>query len=96
MRFLLALMAARSTAGFVQFIVAVTNPFYAPFQRNRCQPQHRSGAHVDDADRHCDHRLSPAASGDQRIAANAGASQNSDLTLPIARCRLPICDWRAD
>ncbi|HEY6230427.1 MAG TPA: YggT family protein [Pyrinomonadaceae bacterium] len=32
MRFLLALMAARSTAGFVQFIVAVTNPFYAPFR----------------------------------------------------------------
>ncbi|HUS10065.1 MAG TPA: YggT family protein [Pyrinomonadaceae bacterium] len=31
MRFLLALMAARSTAGFVQFIVTVTNPFYAPF-----------------------------------------------------------------
>jgi len=32
MRFLLALMAARSTAGFVQFIVAVSNPFYAPFR----------------------------------------------------------------
>ena len=32
MRFLLALMAARSTAGFVQFIVAVTNPFYLPFK----------------------------------------------------------------
>jgi uncharacterized membrane protein len=32
MRFLLALMAARSTAGFVQFIVTVTNPFYAPFK----------------------------------------------------------------
>ena len=32
MRFLLALMAARSTAGFVQFIVAITNPFYAPFR----------------------------------------------------------------
>jgi uncharacterized membrane protein len=32
MRFLLALMAARSTAGFVQFIVTVTNPFYAPFR----------------------------------------------------------------
>jgi uncharacterized membrane protein len=32
MRFLLALMAARSTAGFVQFIVAVTNPFYLPFR----------------------------------------------------------------
>ena len=32
LRFLLALMAARSTAGFVQFIVAVTNPFYLPFR----------------------------------------------------------------
>ena len=32
MRFLLALMAARSTAGFVQFIVTITNPFYAPFR----------------------------------------------------------------
>jgi uncharacterized membrane protein len=32
MRFLLALLAARSTAGFVQFIVAVTNPFYSPFK----------------------------------------------------------------
>jgi hypothetical protein len=32
MRFLLALMAARSTAGFVQFIVTVTNPFYLPFR----------------------------------------------------------------
>ena len=32
MRFLLALLAARSTAGFVQFIVSVTNPLYAPFR----------------------------------------------------------------
>ncbi|MGH9871964.1 MAG: hypothetical protein ACRD9S_05795 [Pyrinomonadaceae bacterium] len=32
MRFLLALMAARSSAGFVRFIVAVTNPFYLPFK----------------------------------------------------------------
>jgi len=32
MRFLLALMAARSSAGFVQFIVTITNPFYAPFR----------------------------------------------------------------
>jgi hypothetical protein len=32
MRFLLALMAARSSAGFVQFIVAVSNPFYLPFR----------------------------------------------------------------
>ena len=32
MRFLLALLAARSSAGFVQFIVAVSNPFYEPFR----------------------------------------------------------------
>ena len=32
MRFLLALLAANSNAGFVQFIVTVTNPFYAPFR----------------------------------------------------------------
>src|SRR5216684_5695765 len=32
MRFLLALLAARSGAGFVQFIVTVTNPFYEPFR----------------------------------------------------------------
>ena len=32
MRFLLALLAARSGAGFVQFIVAVTDPFYKPFR----------------------------------------------------------------
>ena len=32
MRFILALLAARSSAGFVQFIVAVTNPFYVPFR----------------------------------------------------------------
>jgi len=32
MRFLLALLAARSSAGFVQFIVAITNPFYLPFK----------------------------------------------------------------
>lgn len=32
LRFLLALLAARSTAGFVQFVVAITNPFYTPFR----------------------------------------------------------------
>lgn len=32
LRFILALLAARSTAGFVQFIVTVTNPFYSPFR----------------------------------------------------------------
>src|SRR3954471_2508441 len=32
LRFLLALLAARSSAGFVRFIVGVTEPFYAPFR----------------------------------------------------------------
>jgi uncharacterized protein YggT (Ycf19 family) len=32
LRFLLALLAARSSAGFVHFIVGVTNPFYTPFR----------------------------------------------------------------
>ncbi|HEX3086963.1 MAG TPA: hypothetical protein VHP99_20655, partial [Pyrinomonadaceae bacterium] len=32
LRFLLALLAARSSAGFVKFIVAVTDPFYQPFR----------------------------------------------------------------
>ena len=32
MRFLLALLAARSGAGFVRFIVAISNPFYEPFR----------------------------------------------------------------
>src|SRR6266478_3403910 len=32
MRFLLALLAANSSAGFVQFIVTVTDPFYSPFR----------------------------------------------------------------
>ena len=31
-RFVLALIAARSNSGFVQFIVTVTTPFYAPFK----------------------------------------------------------------
>ena len=43
MRFLLALMAARSTAGFVQFIVTVTNPFYAPFRGIVTSPQTDQG-----------------------------------------------------
>src|SRR5215813_244373 len=43
MRFLLALMAARSSAGFVQFIVAVTNPFYAPFRGIVASPSTESG-----------------------------------------------------
>src|SRR5215216_5760842 len=43
MRFLLALMAARSTAGFVQFIVTVSNPFYAPFRGIVASPSTDSG-----------------------------------------------------
>ncbi len=43
MRFLLALLAARSTAGFVQFIVAVTDPFYAPFRGIVASPQTNQG-----------------------------------------------------
>ena len=43
MRFLLALMAARSTAGFVQFIVAVSNPFYMPFRGIVASPSTDSG-----------------------------------------------------
>src|SRR6185369_2309025 len=43
MRFLLALMAARSTAGFVQFIVTVTNPFYSPFKGIVASPRTDEG-----------------------------------------------------
>src|SRR6267143_7149611 len=43
MRFLLALLAARSTAGFVQFIVTVTNPFYSPFKGIVASPRTDEG-----------------------------------------------------
>jgi hypothetical protein len=43
MRFLLALLAARSSAGFVRFIVAVSNPFYAPFQGIVASPRTDQG-----------------------------------------------------
>ena len=43
MRFLLALLAARSGAGFVRFIVAVTNPFYQPFRGIVASPSTESG-----------------------------------------------------
>jgi uncharacterized protein YggT (Ycf19 family) len=43
MRFLLALMAARSTAGFVRFVVAVSDPFYAPFRGIVASPQADGG-----------------------------------------------------
>jgi len=43
MRFLLALLAARSGAGFVRFIVAVTDPFYQPFRGIVSSPSTDSG-----------------------------------------------------
>ena len=43
MRFLLALLAARSSAGFVQFIVTVSNPFYKPFQGIVASPRTDGG-----------------------------------------------------
>ncbi|HEY8410450.1 MAG TPA: hypothetical protein VIK76_03575 [Pyrinomonadaceae bacterium] len=43
MRFLLALLAARSSAGFVRFIVAVSDPFYAPFRGIVASPSTDSG-----------------------------------------------------
>jgi uncharacterized protein YggT (Ycf19 family) len=43
MRFLLALLAAKSSAGFVQFIVTVTNPFYEPFRGIVASPAVQGG-----------------------------------------------------
>jgi uncharacterized membrane protein len=43
MRFLLALMAARSTAGFVRLVVTVSEPFYAPFRGIVASPQADGG-----------------------------------------------------
>jgi hypothetical protein len=43
LRFLLALLAAKSSAGFVQFIVTVTNPFYAPFKGIVASPAVQGG-----------------------------------------------------
>src|SRR5215467_13757752 len=43
LRFVLALLAARSTAGFVRFIVAVTDPFYRPFRGIVASPSTDSG-----------------------------------------------------
>jgi uncharacterized protein YggT (Ycf19 family) len=42
-RFLLALLPARSTAGFVQFIVTITNPFYIPFRGIVASPSTNEG-----------------------------------------------------
>jgi uncharacterized protein YggT (Ycf19 family) len=43
LRFVLALLAARSSAGFVRFIVAVTDPFYLPFRGIVASPSTDSG-----------------------------------------------------
>ncbi len=43
MRFLLALLAARSTAGFVRFIVAASSPFYEPFRGIVASPRTDGG-----------------------------------------------------
>lgn len=42
-RLVLALMAARSGAGFVEFIVAVTDPLYAPFRGIVASPTAEGG-----------------------------------------------------
>ncbi len=42
-RLLLALLAARSRAGFVQFIVTVTDPLYAPFRGIVASPTAEGG-----------------------------------------------------
>jgi uncharacterized protein YggT (Ycf19 family) len=43
LRFILALLAARSSAGFVRFIVAVTDPFYRPFRGIVASPSTEGG-----------------------------------------------------
>jgi uncharacterized protein YggT (Ycf19 family) len=43
-RFLLALLAARRSAGFVQLIYTVTDPFYAPFRGIVAEPTAEGGA----------------------------------------------------
>jgi uncharacterized protein YggT (Ycf19 family) len=43
LRFLLALLAANSSAGFVQFIVTVTDPFYQPFRGIVASPRTGGG-----------------------------------------------------
>lgn len=42
-RFVLSLIAARSTSGFVQFIVSITNPIYAPFKNIVASPSAGDG-----------------------------------------------------
>ena len=43
-RFLLALLAARRSAGFVQFIYTISAPFYAPFRGIVAEPTAEGGA----------------------------------------------------
>jgi hypothetical protein len=43
LRFLLALLAAKSGAGFVRFIVTVTDPFYEPFRGIVASPRTDGG-----------------------------------------------------
>ncbi|HEY1403453.1 MAG TPA: YggT family protein [Pyrinomonadaceae bacterium] len=43
-RFLLALLGARRSAGFVQLIYTVTDPFYAPFRGIVAEPTAEGGA----------------------------------------------------
>jgi uncharacterized protein YggT (Ycf19 family) len=43
-RFLLALLAARRSAGFVQFIYTISDPFYAPFRGIVAEPTAEGGA----------------------------------------------------
>jgi hypothetical protein len=43
LRFLLALLAAKSGAGFVRFIVGVTDPFYEPFRGIVASPRTDGG-----------------------------------------------------
>jgi uncharacterized protein YggT (Ycf19 family) len=42
-RLVLALIAARSTSGFVQFVTTVTSPFYAPFKGIVASPRTEDG-----------------------------------------------------
>jgi len=83
------LLAAHSNAGFVQFIVAVTNLFMLRLEES-LQSQHQRREHIVVANRYCDNRLRHFASGNQWPAAHGCASQDSDLVhfrLPIAECR---------
>jgi uncharacterized protein YggT (Ycf19 family) len=43
LRFLLALLAANNNTGFVQFVVTVTDPFYAPFRNIVASPSAGGG-----------------------------------------------------